>query len=158
MVLAILAISCGEKPATVVPTQGPAEQGVAVTVEVSAGTGWADTGSYIPVPANVATINDHKVLILSDAIEVGTSVNIIPLAVAKLKEEGKVNHYIVSIPAAVSQRTNGINDFSDFTTRYSSAKWIIEQYIVSRNGLGKASLVGWEDAAYVKNNLLPVDK
>jgi len=149
--MVLLHMSCGDSSGA---KSGVQEDGIEVTVSVPAGTSWTDIDSgYLPSPANIAYHKGSPVLILSDAISEGSDLRVKPIAVAQISEDSKVQHYVIAIPSEARARSMDVTTFSDFITKYSSAKWIVEQYLLSRNGMGSATLVSWEDDTYVTKKL-----
>jgi len=152
-VLALFITSCGG--GTGGSKSDSKSGGTEVTIDSPAGQSWTSGGDgYLPCPANVGMYRNMPVLVLCDAIDKGDNVNVEFLAALRLEEGGSKSHYLIAIPADPAERTMPVDDFSDLITSHSSAKWIVEQYMLNRNGLGQASLIGWEDKSYVINKLL----
>ena len=128
--------------------------GVEVTVSHSAGNSWTTRETpFLACPVNIATHMDVPILIISDRLAEGSKIEVTLLGAARLKEGGGITTYVLAVPSKVRDKTIDIDDFSDLATIHSSAKWIIEQYLISRNGMGSASLIAWEDQNYVLGKL-----
>ncbi len=153
VIVAILLLwSCNENEST---SSDTTTFSILVKITSPAGASWASNGGqYLAAPFNVGTYKKLPILVLNDAIKKGKEISVIPIGVIKLREGKEINHYVIAVPKKVGKQTIDIDDFSDLVTVHSSAKWIIEQYLISRNGMGSASLVSWEDQDYVINKLL----
>lgn len=151
LVLTVLLYACQQKKAAPVNEQG----GVEVIVKHPAGSSWTSGQSpFLASPVNIAELDDIPILIMSDRLKEGQAIQVTLLGAIRLLEKGENTTYLLAVPTKVSEQTISIVDFSDLITSYSSAKWIIEQYLLSRNGMGSASLISWEDQNYVLNKIL----
>jgi len=149
--LSMTMVACVERGSESTSTQ---ESSVVVTIGHEAGKSWTDGEvGYLASPVNAATYKQTTVLVLSDVIAKGKEVTVLPLGVAVLEEQGNTNHYVVAVPANHEDQSLMISSFEELITKYSSAKWIIEQYLLSRNGMGSAKLVTWHDQDYVVTKL-----
>lgn len=129
--------------------------GVEVVVSHSAGDSWTNVNApYLASPVNVAMLDGVPVLIFADRLKKGKAIKVTLLGAARLLEQGQKTTYMIAVPTKASEQTIAIKDFSDLVTAQSSAKWIVEQYLLSRNGMGSATLVSWEDQNYVLTKVL----
>lgn len=151
VLLVLLLLGCRDN--TTVITESTDKVSIDVKVLQSAGKSWTSDGSYfMPSPFNVCTYKDLSVLVLNNAISEGKNIMVTPIGALKIKEGGVVNHYILAIDE--SKTDVPYRNFDDLVTEYSSVKWMIEQYMLSRNGMGHATLVSWENQDFVMNKLL----
>lgn len=112
-------------------------------------------GNYGYIPS---TFSDPKkggdgdaldVLVLSESLDIGTVIEIKPIAVLKLLDEGEIDYKIIAIPADVSKQTIKVNTFDKFLQQFSGAKSIIELWFLNYNKDDLAVIEGWgneEDA------------
>lgn len=120
----------------------------------AAGTSWTDDGStYLAAPFNVCEYMDMELLLLSDAVKKGKHVDVIPIGAIHIQEDEQQRYIMIGVPAEGGESID-IRSFGDLVTKHSSAKWIIEQYVLNRNGMGSAKLIGWKDESVVTNKLL----
>lgn len=120
----------------------------------SAGDSWSKSDAYLPLPMNVAEVNKKDVFLLSDRVEVGEIVALVPVGAVKLIENDSVKTYVLAIPYLDSEKSIDAQGFDEFSTVYSSAKWIVEQYLVNRKGSNVIKLKSWENEKTAINYLL----
>ncbi len=120
----------------------------------SAGDSWSSSDEFLPLPMNIVDVNGKDVFLLSDREKVGNSIGIIPLGAVKLIENDSIKTYVLAIPSDISNRRIDAEGFDEFSTVYSSAKWIVEQYLVNRKGNGLVKVKSWENEKTAINYLL----
>lgn len=124
--------------------------------------------NFLPYPGNYgfipSTLSDPKqggdgdaidVLIISEGIATGTVIEIIPIAVLKLIDDGEEDHKIIAIPADENLQVIDINTFEEMTAKYPNIMKIIELWFMNYNKKDKASIDGWGDE---KEALLIINK
>lgn len=125
------------------------------TIVHQAGFSWADEEiSFLPSPFNIGEHKGRNVILLCDALPIGELLLTKPVGVIRIDEKSVVRNYILAVPVSEKYKSMSINSFSDLITEQSSVKWMIEYYLLSRNGLGSAKLVAWEDEHYVSKVIL----
>ncbi len=131
------------------------EEGVFKSVIThSAGDSWNTSDTFLALPMNVGEINEKDVLLLSDRVKVGKSVSVIPIGAVKLIENDSIKTYVIAIPYLENDKKIDAQGFDEFSTVFSSAKWIIEQYLVNRKGNNVIKLKSWENEKIAINYLL----
>lgn len=120
----------------------------------SAGDSWNASDEFLPLPMNIGKVNDKDVFVLSDREKVGSKIGIIPLGSVKLLENDSIKTYVLAIPSDIKRKHIDADDFDEFSTIYSSAKWIIEQYLVNRKGSNQIKVKSWENEKSAINYLL----
>jgi inorganic pyrophosphatase len=131
------------------------EEGVFKSVIThSAGDSWSASDEFLPLPMNIADVNEKDVLLLSDRVKVGEKVGILPLGAVKLIENDSIKTYVIAIPSDSKMKVIDADGFDEFSTVYSSAKWIVEQYLVNRKGSNVIKLKSWENEKTAINYLL----
>ena len=145
-------ISCqGEKS---VNTEVISEEGTFSSVIThAAGDSWNSSVGFLPLPVNIATVNNKEVLVLCDRRKQGEKIKILPLGAVRLIESDSLKTYVLGIPTDSDLVTIRANGFDEFSTVHSSAKWIIEQYMINRKGDNKVMLKSWENEKAAINYL-----
>ena len=113
---------------------------------------------FLPYPANYGyipgTMMDEKnggdgdaldVFVLSEHLESGTQLDIKPIGVINIKDNGELDSKIIAIPVEESKRIMKLEKFSDFVTEYHMAQQIIQTWVLGYKGMGETELLGWED-------------
>ena len=131
------------------------EDGAAtVTITHSAGDRWSENDEFLPLPVNVASFGDKEVFVISDRLNAGKRIEIDPIGAVKLIENDSLKTYLISIPSQTENQIISVEDFDEFSTIHSSAKWILEQYLVNRLGSNKSRVKSWENENFALNYLL----
>ena len=118
---------------------------------------------FLPYPANYGyipgTMMDKKrggdgdaldVFVLAEHLESGTQLDIKPIGVINIKDNGEIDSKIVAIPVDESKRIMKLEKFSDFVTEYHMAQQILQTWILGYKGMGKTEFLGWEDEKAAK--------
>ncbi len=85
------------------------------------------------------------VLVIGEAQPTGQQLEVLPIGSLKLRDGGEADTKIIAIPADRKLQVIDPKDFVDFSIRYDGAKHIIENWFLYYDGLGNATLEGWED-------------
>lgn len=119
---------------------------------------------FLPYPGNYGFIpstfsNPEKggdgdaldVLVISEALKTGTAIEIIPLGMLKLIDEGEEDYKIIGVPAQKSKQVIKADNFRDFSKNYPQIKLIIETWFRYYDKEDSLKILGWEDekAAYM---------
>ena len=119
------------------------------------------TSNYGFIPA---TFSDPKkggdgdaldILVLSESVGTGTVLEIIPIAMLKLIDNGEIDYKIIAIPADESKQIVKANSFVEFSKNYPIIKEIIELWFLNYNKDDIAKVEGWEDE---KRAILEINK
>lgn len=113
--------------------------------------------NFLPYPGNYGFIPGTKmaatqgrngdaldVLLIAAHLPTGTVVEIQPIAILFLEDNGEADHKIIAIPADESIRTITATNFMDFLVEQDAAKKIIEDWFLNYKGWGKMRMIGWE--------------
>ena len=119
----------------------------------SAGDYWEEGDQYLTMPFNVGSIDNTKVILIADKMNKDQLINIELIGAVVLDNNGKEETILLSIPSDQEKKVIDVEDFDEFSTVYSSAKWIIEQYLLNRSGNKKVKLKKWENETFAKNYL-----
>ena len=118
-------------------------------------------GNYGFIPS---TFSDPKkggdgdaldILVLSESVETGTVLEIIPIAMLKLIDNGEIDYKIIAIPADESKQILKATSFVEFSKNYPIIKEIIELWFLNYNKDDIAKVEGWEDE---KRAILEINK
>jgi len=117
--------------------------------------------SFLPYPGNYGFISSTVVkseegkvqgpiplLIISEAIESGKAIPVIPIGVLRTKENQNDIEMVIAIPEDESKQTIKTDNFEDFILQYDPAKFQIQEWFVNYKGYGKINLLGWQDGNY----------
>lgn len=113
---------------------------------------------YLPYVGNYgyfpSTYSDPKkggdgdaldVLVLSESVISGSVLEVIPIAVLKLIDDGESDYKIIAIPTDVSKQIIKVKSFTDFSQNYPEVKQIIEFWFLNYNKDDEAKIEGWGD-------------
>ncbi|MFT4533933.1 MAG: hypothetical protein ACJA1A_002671 [Saprospiraceae bacterium] len=153
VILVIALLSCESKKVS--NDQAVDSKGVFQSVIThSAGDSWSTSDEFLPLPMNIGEVNGKEVFLLSDRVKVGKKVGILPLGSVILIENDSIKTYVLAIPSVDKNKKIIAEGFDEFSTVYSSAKWIIEQYLVNRKGSNVVKLKSWENEKTAINYLI----
>ena len=147
-----IAVSCSDQPS--VGSVVSSGNSVDLTITHSAGDRWGSNDNYLPLPVNIGSTGKHTMLVVSDRIDEGRKVSAEPIGSIKVEEGDSIKTYVVALPLDTQLRTVSADDIDEFATVYSSAKWIIEQYLVNRKGTNLVKLRSWESKRSAINYLI----
>ena len=104
---------------------------------------------FIPSTINSmnATVTGHPldVFILSESINTGNVVEILPLGLVTVRNAEKSVNRIIAVPYNKSQRTIDAENFQDLQTKYPGVVSVIEEWILNTIPDRGASSVSWQD-------------
>lgn len=153
VILSVILVSCGQS--TKETGDNPREKGIFdAIVTHSAGDRWSFSDEFLPLPMNIANVNEKQVLIMSDRLDVNVNIKVKPLGSIKIIENDTLNTYVLAIPNNEDKITLNAEGFDEFSTVHSSAKWIVEQYLLNRKGGYATQLKSWENEKSAINYLL----
>lgn len=111
---------------------------------------------FLPFPGNYGFIpstfsNPRKggdgdaldVLVICETMETGSTIEIIPLGMLKLIDEGEEDYKIIAVPVAEHQRIIKAKNFEEFTKNYPEAKQILETWFRFYDRENTLEIKGW---------------
>ena len=126
------------------------------TFEIDKKNGVERVIQFLPYPGNYGFIpstysNPEKggdgdaldVLVLSETVSTGTVLEIIPIGVLKLIDDGEIDSKIIAIPANSLKQIIKVKTYQEFLIKYPEAKNIIESWFLNYNKEDLASINGW---------------
>ena len=130
------------------------ENGVEVEIVHSAGDNWDETDNFLSLPFNVATLGEEEMIVLSRRIKKGEKLKVKPFGAIRILQNDTLITYVVSLPVKAKYKSFNTTDFDEFSTVYSGAKWIIEQYLINRSNSPSVELKSWENENFAIKYLL----
>lgn len=113
---------------------------------------------FLPYPGNYGfipfTYSDPEkggdgdaldVLVLCEALETGKILEVIPLGMLKLIDEGEEDYKIIAVPATKQQQIIKAENFKEFSQNYPEVKQILEIWFNSYDKKDNIKIKGWED-------------
>ena len=83
------------------------------------------------------------VLVLSESTPTGTIIEIKPIAMLKLLDNGEQDYKVIAIPHDINQRILDIKNLEELTTRFPEIKKMIELWFLNYNKKDEAIINGW---------------
>ena len=108
---------------------------------------------YIGNKAVIPNLNDDELefLILSKSLKKNKLIQTYPIAVLRLKVNGKPKSIVISMPTDSESGAFRINNFMELVSEYYFVKQNLENWYLNMYGLGNTHLVSWEDEKFALN-------
>ena len=90
------------------------------------------------------------VMVWGAAVPRGTILEVKPIAVLRLKDDGILDTKIIALPINSGGQNIKADNFVDFLLRYDAAKKIIEDWFLNYEGIDNTEFLGWEDEEYAQ--------
>ncbi|TGE19316.1 inorganic diphosphatase [Hymenobacter elongatus] len=101
---------------------------------------------FIPGTRTEGTGLPLQALILAETQAEGTVMEILPIGLLTLDDNGTMQQVVVAVPARPSQQIlPGITSWKSLTKQYPSAREMVGQWFQHQGRLGEVRLVGWKD-------------
>jgi inorganic pyrophosphatase len=117
--------------------------------------------NFLPYPGNYgfipSTLMDEArggdgdaldILMIGESVETGTVVQIKPIGVLLLKDNGELDTKLIAIPADSSKVVMQAYNFTQFSVQHTAAKKMIEDWFLNYKGPGEMEFLGWRDEVY----------
>ena len=166
--------SCGGQDYGALPLEGKSG-GLNVVVEIPAGTnGLASyngaTGmfeksgslSFLPFPGNYGFIagttdgenggdgNGVDVLVLSESVPAGTVIEVLPIGLIQVMENGGVAQKVVAVPADAAKRTIDATAYNELS---AEVIYILELWFQNHQGTNALEILGWKNESAAKSEI-----
>lgn len=96
------------------------------------------------------------ILVLGSTLKSGTLIEVIPIGVLKLLDNGEEDFKVLAVPAKLETWKISFDNFTDFNNKYPGAKEIIEIWFKNYNREDTSEILGWGDEieamTYIENN------
>jgi len=125
-----------------------------VNIEHSAGDKWSESDNFLPLPFNVAKGGEDDIIVMSERIKEGEAVDVKPIGAIRILQNDTLLTYVISIPVGEKHKSISADDFDEFSTVFSGAKWIVEQYLLNRRNSYQVKLKSWENENFAIKYLL----
>ena len=83
------------------------------------------------------------VLVLSESIVTGAVIEVSPIAILKLLDDGEIDYKIIAIPTDETKQILKVNTYEDFLKDFSEVKTIIELWFLNYNKDDEVTIQGW---------------
>ena len=144
--------SCKEE--AVRPVVSETDNAIQVIVAHSAGDKWAASDNFLPLPFNVGYSGSEEIIVLCERLKKGKILDVKPIGAVRILQSDTLFTYVVTIPMNLKERSINTADFDEFSTVFSGAKWIIEQYLLNRSNSHAVKLKSWENENFAIKYLL----
>lgn len=145
LLLAYSFFSCQNEPVPIDYSHIPE----AFTIEITNSAGTSLNHSFLPLPGNLGHLNTStEVLVVAEQLKNGTQLAVRPIATLMLEENGQAKQIIIASPLDTLHQLSTTTNFSDFITKNVGEKQIIQDWFLYQKGLGKTTLIGWENEKY----------
>lgn len=84
-------------------------------------------------------------IILGSSLPTSTIIEVIPLGILMLNDNGQIDHKLVGIPADIKYQTIKAKTLNDLKFDYPAIPGILEVWFENYKGFGKATCTGWLD-------------
>jgi inorganic pyrophosphatase len=114
--------------------------------------------NFLPYPGNYgfipSTVMDRArggdgdavdVLVLSQHSPTGTILQVIPIALLNLMDNGEIDSKIIAVPIKANQRVISATSYSQLHSKYPNVQRVIELWFTSYKGPGIIELCDWGD-------------
>lgn len=150
--MGVVVLSCKEDtPKAIVLDDNNA---IEVDIVHSAGDRWAPSDNFLPLPFNVAIGGEDEIIVLSERIKKGVTLDVKPIGAVRILQNDTLITYVVAIPIKLDYKSLSASDFDEFSTVFSGAKWIVEQYLLNRKNSYTVKLKSWENENFAIKYLL----
>lgn len=123
---------------------------------------------FLPYPVNYgyipSTFSDPEeggdgdaldVLVISETVSTGSLLEIIPIGMLKLSDDGELDYKIVAVPIAEDEKIINAKNYRELTSDYPGIKEILEIWFSNYDPEEITEILGWEDE---KAAILEIDK
>jgi len=83
------------------------------------------------------------VLIISESVQTGTVMEIIPIGILNLIDNGELDYKIIAVPFNKNLQIINVNNFEGLTKKYPEAKVILETWFLNYDKTESAEISGW---------------
>lgn len=121
---------------------------------------------FLPYPGNYGFVPGTKmdekkggdgdaldILVLSESLPTGTSIEVIPIAALELIDKGELDTKLIAVPVDSTQRIIQATNFEDFLIEYNIAQTIIKDWFLNYKGLGVVEMKGWRDEVFARSEV-----
>lgn len=113
---------------------------------------------FLPYPGNYgfipSTFSDPEkggdgdaldILVLSESLNTGSVLEVIPIGMLKIEDDGELDYKIIAVPLAEKDRIIKATNYVDFTKNYPTVKRILETWFTNYDAEEVSEIKGWGD-------------
>lgn len=106
-------------------------------------------GNYGFIPSTLSKSNTGgdgdalDVLVISESVATGTVLEILPIAVLKLIDDGEMDYKIIAVPQEKVKRIIGASTYAEITTKYPALLKIVALWFLNYNPKDTSTIEGW---------------
>jgi inorganic pyrophosphatase len=110
---------------------------------------------FLPCPGNVGFVPGTRfgqaarplsALVLTEAQPAGTVLEVLPIGVLTLDDNGTLQQLVLAVPARPSQRIlPEVITWQDLLVRYPGARTVIQQWVLHQGRPGEIRIVSWKN-------------
>lgn len=93
------------------------------------------------------------VLILSESAQIGTIIEITPIAVLKLIDDGELDYKIIAIPHNPTQKIIKVSTLEMLSKKHPEIMQMVEYWFLNYNKADTAEVEGWGDEIMAQNEI-----
>ena len=93
------------------------------------------------------------VLVISETLATGTVLEVLPIAILKLIDDGETDYKIIAVPIEKNKRIIRATTYTELTTDYPKLLKIIELWFLNYNPKDSSSVDGWGDEKEALNEI-----
>lgn len=117
---------------------------------------------FLPYPANFGFIpsteihrngKGMEILVLSERLETGAVVEVVPVGLIQLETAGELQHIVVAVPARPSERQINATNFTALSQEYPAVKTILQNWFANYNPTANTRFVGWRDEKFAEKEI-----
>ena len=114
--------------------------------------------NFLPYPANYGFIPStlcHKaqggdgdpldVIVISETVPSGTLMDVTPIGVLRIVDDGEEDDKIIAVPANRSQRIIDVDNYNDWSTQFGASKMILLTWFRSYNPSDDTQIIGFRN-------------
>lgn len=117
---------------------------------------------FLPYPGNLGFIPSTEidkngkgleVLVLAERREPGTEMEVIPVGLMQLENNGELRHIVVAVPSRPSERRIDAINYESFSKNYPGAKAILQIWFSNYNKSANTKFAGWRDEKFAEKEV-----
>lgn len=93
------------------------------------------------------------VLVIAESQPTKSVMEVNPIAVLLLRDNGALDSKIIAIPTRVEQQIIQANNFQDFMITHDAAKRLVETWFLNYKGQGEMQFIAWKDEQYAQQEI-----
>jgi inorganic pyrophosphatase len=110
---------------------------------------------FLPCPGNLGFVPGTRLglaarplaaLVLTEAEPAGSVLEVLPIGLLTLDDNGELHHLVLAVPARPSQQIlPDVTTWQDLLTRYPGARTVIQQWVLHQGRPGEIRIVSWKN-------------